>query len=195
MSPDEEREIAELMRQALQRSRGHANFFQWGPNRDVEEWGIVNYLRESLDADEAAFFREPAIRGRGNDPPDCEAQSLEGERIALEVTELVDPAAIVAFKCGDLYSWAEWSQERLREALQDRLTTKDQRHASLQGGPYSQYILVIHTDEPMLSHSSASTLLHGVRFARPAHIDRAFLLISYDPGLQRCPYIELVFVA
>ena len=45
MNAEEERRVAELMRQALQRARGHADFFQWAPNRDVEEWGVVNYLR------------------------------------------------------------------------------------------------------------------------------------------------------
>ena len=195
MTPDEERQIAALMRQALQRSRGHASFFQWAPNRDVEEWGVVNHLRESLMADRADFFRDISIRGRGNDPPDCEARSNDGERIAIEVTELVDPAAIVAFKRGNPYRWTDWSRESLREALQERLTTKDQRYSSLQGGPYGQYLLVVHTDEPMLSHTVARTLLDTVRFARPAHIDRAFLLISYDPRLQRCPYIEFPFDA
>ena len=195
MDAEEERQIAELMRQALQRARGHADFFQWAPNRDVEEWGVVNHLRESLQADGIEIFRDAVIRGRGNDPPDCEARSPNGDRIAIEVTELVDPAAIVAHKRGDLYTWTSWSQASLRGALQERLSAKDQRYSELKGGPYAQYLLLVHTDEPMLSYDSARTLLDGVAFKRPAHIDRAFLLISYDPRLERCPYIELPFDA
>lgn len=183
------------MRSALERSRGHADFFQWAPNRDVEEWGVANYLRESLIAESAEFFQQPISRGRGSDPPDCEARALDGKRIAIEVTELVDPNSIVAFRHGAPYDWTDWSSERLKMALAERLSAKDQRYPSLQGGPYEQYIVVVHTDELMLPYDSAFALLGGARFSKPSHIDRAFLLISYDPRLERCPYVELRFDA
>ena len=195
MTPEEERQVVAVMRQALQRSRGHASFFEWAPNRDLEEWGVANHLHQSLVDDGADFYQELAIRGRGNDPPDCEARSREGDRIAIEVTELVDPAAILAFKRNDPYHWTDWSQTDLREALQQRLLAKDKRGDSLQGGPYGQYVVIVHTDEPMLSHVTAGKLLEGVRFSKPCCINRAFLLISYDPGLKRCPYLELPFDA
>src|SRR2546425_10336973 len=108
MISDEEREVAQLMREALRRSRGHASFFEWAPNRDLEEWGVATHFRESLEHRGELLFDRIISRGRGNDPPDCEAVGPDGKPIAIEVTELVDPAAIIAYKHKQPYEWSEW---------------------------------------------------------------------------------------
>jgi len=195
MTADEERQIVQSMREALTRSRGYASFFEWAPSSDLEEWGVANHFRESLELRGQASFDQLVSRGRGNDPPDCEALDRDGKQIAIEVTELVDPVAIIAYKDQRTYDWAEWSREALKAGLARLLSAKAARYRVLKGGPYSQYIVLIYTDEPMLPYDTAMTLLNGVTFERSHHIDRAYLLISYDPRVGYCPYLELQFDA
>jgi len=85
-------------------------------------------LREALQHRGEAFFDRVTSRCRGNDSPDCEAIGLDGKSIAIEVTELVDPAAIVAFKSKKRYEWSDWVGETLREAVGRLLTAKPSRH-------------------------------------------------------------------
>ncbi len=181
-----------LMRAARAKARGYADFYGWSTDRDLEEWGVTNTLRESLQRTEEAFFDDIKLRGRGNDPPDCDAVDSMGNRIAIEVTELVCPDAIRAYKEGRFYDWADWSKDRLVTALEDRIIAKGARYNKLKGGPYEGgYVVLIHTDEPMLPIETVRQFLDGLIFGRPKGVTRAFLLLSYDPALKTCPYIEL----
>jgi len=191
MTEDDERAIVAAMRAARAQARGYADFRLWPPDRDLEEWGVANTLRESAERRGEDIFRDLRMRGRGNDPPDCQALDLWGQPIAIEVTELVDPRAIVSFKHGGAYDWADWTQSKFLEALQHRLSAKDGRRPSLKGGPYAKYFVVVHTDEPLLTFESASLWLNDFAIAGAPNIDRAFLLLSYEPKVGYCPYIEL----
>ena len=182
------------MRAASARARGYADFFGWATDRDLEEWGVVLALSESLKRNDASFFSDLQRRGRPNDPPDCEVLSRDGARIAVEVTELVDGRAIRAFKQGHVYDWAEWSKEKFLTAIDQLLERKDDRFPALKDAPYpGGYLVVIHTDEPMLSRERIAELLRGHLFKKPKYISRAFLILSYDPHVQYYPYFELKF--
>jgi hypothetical protein len=109
--------------------------------------------------------------------------------VGIEVTELVDPAAIVAYKNGNTGHLAEWSEHKLIKAIVERLDVKDA--STLKGGPYDLYMLVIHTDEPRLSFDYTHPILSKYPFKFYNLINRAFLLMSYDHKHQCCPYIEL----
>jgi hypothetical protein len=196
MAPEDQDEIAKLMREALEHSRGYADFFLWQPDRDLEEWGVVTSLGESLAAEGRLFFSDLTSRGRPNDPPDCEALNLNGERLAIEVTELVDGEAIRQFKKAQnerrLVDHAEWTREKFLTRLQSRVFEKDNCFPKLKGSPYSGgYIVVVHTDEIGLNLETVSHYLDGHSFASPRHILRSFLLLSYDPSVARCPCFEL----
>jgi hypothetical protein len=192
MSPEDEAEVAAQMRAARVRARGHADFFGWPINRDLEEWGVVKALSESLLADGALFFSKLQSRGRQNDPPDCEALDGSGHRLAVEVTELVDPEAIKAYKRGAIYEWSEWERDRFIDGLATAVAAKDQRFVSLKDVPYEGgYVLVVHTDEPFLRFDTVTTFLSGHVFRGVKHLTRGFLLCSYDPTKNRCPYVEL----
>ncbi len=173
-----------------QQKRGYGDFFAWPQDRQLEEWAIVEALKESLEKANAAFFKGLVVRGRGNDPPDCEAVLLEGGKLGIEVTELVDPSAILAYKNGDTLQKAEWEKTKLVAAITQRLRVKDVAD-KVKGGPYDLYILVIHTDEPMLNFDYTYPLLSGLSFPLCALIKRAFLLMSYDDAHRCCPYLEL----
>ena len=194
MNADDEKEIIAKIRAARAKARGYADFFGWATDRDLEEWGVVSSLGESLQADNALFFSNLKQRGRPNDPPDCEAQTDNGERIAIEVTELVDGQAIQAFKEGRVYDWAEWTKEKFHSVLTERMSKKNECFPKLKEPPYvGGYIVVVHTDEPELSRTVVDAFLAKLRLGKPKHIDRAFLVLSYDPAIGRCPYFELNF--
>jgi len=173
-----------------QKKRGYSDFFAWPEDRQLEEWAIVDSLKESLEKANAGFFNSLIARGRGNDPPDCEALLVEGGKLGIEVTELVDPDAIMAYKSGNTDQWAQWSEHKLLKSITQRLEVKE-ASKNIKGGPYEQYVLVIHTDEPLLSYDYAYPLLSHHHFKFYSLINRAFLLMSYDPKYHCCPYIEL----
>jgi hypothetical protein len=194
MTTEEEKEILELMREARNKARGYADFFGWGSDRDIEEWGVVTSLAESLELDGKTIFNSLKRRGRPNDPPDCEALNHDGNRIAIEVTELVDGKAIRAFKAGAIYEWADWDKDKLVNSLELLLSRKDSRYTELKEPPYDGgYMIVIFTDEPMLDRSAVESYLRGYKFTKPQYVTQAFLLVSYDPGVERCSHYELQF--
>lgn len=194
MDTEEEKRIVTQIKQAIAKSRGYADHFGWPPDHDLEEYGVVKAFCESLEKEGNPFLdcNSILIRARGNDPPDCEAKDLDGNIVGVEVTELVDPNAIIAFKKDQVYEWAEWDKAKLVDAINTRLDAKNTPER-IKGGSYDSYILIIHTDEPVLRVDYAKNLLKKHRFARRNLIDRAFLLISYDPRYQTDPCIELEF--
>jgi len=195
MEEDENAEILAAMKAAIDGSRGYAEFFTWPPDRDLEEAGVLESLVESMNLDGIPFYSALKCRGRSNDPPDCEGVDANGARVAIEITELVDGAAIRAAKMtGRKYDFREWTKEAFLSELANRIDAKDARYPYLKEPPYpGGYIVVVHTDEPLLSRSTAQSYLAGHRFPRPTHMSRALLLLSYDLVIQRCPYFELAF--
>lgn len=165
------------------------------PDRDIAEWGVARLFTEIASAEPGYPFSEPRARGKGNDPPDCEALDNDGRLIAFEITELVDGQAIAetkraAMKGSGLNRWAEWSPARIREEIQARLGSKDRK--TLQGGAYAEYIVLLHTDEPALVLQTIENALDGYRFAPPGRVDRAYLLLSYDPTRDSYPFVRLL---
>ncbi len=192
MNKDEDHEIVAALRAARAKSRGYADFFGWSTNRDLEELGILQSFAESLEANNSLFFTNPKSRERPNDPPDCEAIDLEGQRIAFEVTELVDPDAIKAFKAGKHYDFAEWPTKKFHSRLSERLLTKNASYISLKDAPYpGGYVIVVFTDEPALPRLTVETLLKNWKPPNLSFTSSAYLLLSYDPSIQACPYFTL----
>lgn len=192
MTSEDEKEVVALMRAAQAKARGYADFFGWSTDRDLEEWGVTTTLCEALQHTGGSFFDKVKARGRPNDPPDCEAVDREGNRIAIEVTELVCPDAIRAYKAGQVYVWSDWSNDRLIAALADRIASKGARYETLKGGPYDgRYVILIYTDESMLPIAAVREYLDGYIFERPDGVTRVFLLLSYDPTVKTYPYVEL----
>lgn len=192
MTSEEESEILSLLRESRIKARGYADFFGWGADRDLEEWGVVTALAESLRLEGKVVFSSLKSRGRGNDPPDCEALDNKGKRIAIEVTELVDGEAIKAYKSGAKYIWADWNKSKFIGSLESLITRKDSKFIELKEPPYGGgYFIVIFTDEDMLDPATVELYLQGYKFNKPKHSERVFLLLSYDPTIQRCPYYEL----
>src|SRR5207249_8692582 len=68
----------------------------------------------------------------------------------------------------------------LVERLQTMLDRKGMR--SLGGSFGTQSVLVIHTDEFHLNADNVAATLKNTVFKKPSTIQRAFLLLSYDPN-------------
>lgn len=184
-------EVDAEMLEGLRRSRGYAGFFDWPASRDLAEYGVVESLAGSLEGDAALFFSDLKIRGRGNDPPDLEAFDEAGQRMAIEVTELVDGESIHAHKKGSTRKISEWGRERFLNRIEQLLSAKDARFQHMKGAPYlGGYIVVIHTDEHFLTHLAVEEYLRDHAFSGLKNIGRAFLLLSYFPGVGY-PYFEL----
>jgi hypothetical protein len=187
-SDEDWKEIGQLIKSAAKKNRGYAGFFDW-PNRDQKELGIAIHLFESLEAKESLPYRQARARGTGNDPPDVEVLDSAERLIGIEVTELVDPAAIKSYKAGNHSDWAEWDQAKFRQYLEDRVLAKD-NPSEIKGGPYSEYWLLIHCDEPELSISEVRRHMTGLAPFQTKLITTAFLLLSYHPD-EGYPYVRL----
>lgn len=178
------------MFEGLLRSRQYAGFFDW-PDRDLAEYGVVESLAKALEKHGALFFSDLKIRGRGSDPPDLEAVDADGQRVAIEVTELVDGEAIHAHKIGRTSEIAEWGRQPFLDRVGQLLAKKEASSQRLMGGPYpGGYVVVLHTDETFLTHPAVDEYLKGQTFTGLPSINRAFLLLSYTPG-KGYPYFEL----
>lgn len=172
--------------------RGYASFFEWPLDRDLAELGVVNYLVASMAAERQSLFENIQSRGRGNDPPDCEATDRQGRRVAIEVTELVDPKGIANYQAGRIGEWAVWSRDSFLAGITDRLAAKAKRTGALKDGPYpGGYAVVIFTDEPHLNQAAVNAYLKGHRFPAFDGLVMAFLLLGYDPAIKRCPWFRL----
>ena len=192
MTPEERKQIGMAILAAHKKARGYADFFGWATDRDLEEWGVITSLYESMDKDGLFPYTNVRMRGRGNDPPDCEALSNKDKRVAIEVTELVDGKAIKAYKSGISYEPAEWDKNRFLNLLSDLLKKKDKRFPKLKEPPYNGgYTVVVFTDEPDLPAYEVESHLEGHVFKGIKHITKAIFLVSYDPQVQCCPYFVL----
>lgn len=171
--------------------RLYASYFSWLSNRDVEELGVVQTFHESLTHSGQTFFHSYQARGRGNDPPDCEATLCTGGRVGIEVTELVDGKSIAAAKSGAAIPWEPFTEGQLFALVAERIAEKD-KPRNVKGGPYDEYVLVVYCDDPRVLDYRLIEYVRGARFPRTTLISRAFLLFSYSPWEGCCPCIELM---
>lgn len=187
--------------EAIKLRRRHAGYFNFDADKEMAELGVVQELAASMLAKSELFFTDFKLRGRGHDPPDVEALSNSGQRIALEVTELVDGCAIQRSKFINanpsstaqerLQCTPSWSAEALQTRLQGLVTAKDQRFNGLKGSPYpGGYVVVIHTDEPDLTSEKLASLLKDMSFCA-RYINRCFLIVGYQPFQDHLDYFEL----
>lgn len=197
-------EFRRRLREGLLVKRNHAGYFNWNADRDLEELGVIQELWSSLHASDETFFENFSVRGRGNDPPDLEAFTLQGDKLAIEVTELVDGQAIQRDKFikqkttarlkKRLSVAAAWGDAAVIDELQRLITAKDSKFNKLLGGPYTGgYCVVIFTDEPDLSPEKLQSILRGTTFFAE-NIKKCFLLIGYQPFQQHLTYIDLAII-
>ena len=158
-------------------SRAHAGLYSYPPNRDLAEASVVDDLEKALAVRGKRFFSNPRRKGRHKDPPDCEAEGLDGKLIGIEVTELVDQSSVNAAARGSFYEWKNWKDDFLPK-LEEILQGKDS--PDLKGVSYSQYVLLVHSDEPWLELDYVERCWRTNTFKEKSIIERAFF-IMYEP--------------
>ncbi len=182
-------EIIEHLKAQASQPRKHAAFFTWydrsAQGKGIAEAGIVDDLLAAMQAEGRAEFR--SLGASGEQWPDVWLEASGGQRFPCEVTELVDTPALPAG-----VSRPEAVGE-LIERLQTILDRKGRR--SLGGDSGTQSILVIHTDEFYLTADNVAATVNKAVFKKPSTIQRAFLLLSYDPNRGGYRYFDLRLAA
>lgn len=190
-NPGDESEFDDLVEAAIKNHRPHAGHFSWETNKEIAEAGVLKEFQYSLAKENRLFFQSAIHRGQGNDPPDCEATNQEGKAIGIEISELVDSKSAAAARAGAHYEWKDWKGALIPEL--QRLIGKKDAPSNLKGGPYSEYVLVIFSDEPWLEYDYVEEALANHFFKTPKLITRAFLLLSYSPFIKSYPCYEILF--
>ncbi|MDE0154812.1 MAG: hypothetical protein OXS28_04310 [Gammaproteobacteria bacterium] len=174
----------------LEGVRKHAPYFFLSSNRQLNEVDVANLLSEELSKQGEESFHSVTSRGQSNDPPDCEATGDEGERIGIEVTELVDGPSIATAKGRDVsFQEESWKPSRVIEKITCIIRRKDR--ADPKGGPYDLYILIVYCDDPLILDYENLKAIRDSDFPATQLIDRVYFLQSYCPFEKRCPHIKL----
>jgi hypothetical protein len=183
------------IRSLAERQRAYASFRTGGTKEQVE-LGAVTDLIESMQARGMPRYKNPQSLLR--DPPDCTATTLDGKPVAIEVTEFVSEAAVAMNEAArpgraqlstlERLVMARWDEQTFFAHLASVLTTKDQK--TLIGGPYAEYVVLAHTDEPLLVRSTVETWLSNHTFGPYHQVTSAYFQFSYEPG-HSYPFIEL----
>lgn len=165
--------------------RKYASFFEW-IDKEGKELGVAEELVAALNA--GGSLQLSGLVLCNPDPPDLTCQNAQGERIAIEVSEIVCEEAVRLNQLGqDVYR--VWQPGELRTGITERLARKDR--ISLRGGPYRSIYVCLFTDEMMLTQKSVNEELANTKFGPFNQITGAFLLFSYDPETKSYPVVEL----
>jgi hypothetical protein len=195
--PNRKDDSDDYLRANLERKRKWNAFWTW-PDKPIGEHGVASEILHAA----GCHVEKLNPRNPNEDPPDCEG-IVDGIWSGVEVTELVHQKtlerSLKATKQRDAGREPErpeayfvWDRVDLLAALQRLLDDKDR--PKLKGGPYSRYILVIHTDEFFLDRDNVGRFLQGAAF-RANFITDAFLGLSYHPASNGYPVFRLPIVA
>lgn len=170
----------------LKRQRKHAGFFEW-PDKPIKELGVVKRLFESMEKSGGCPYANP--QSTDKDPPDCIAFDIDGNIIAVEVSEIVDQDTVRQAARGSA-DWKFWNEKEVLDRLERILLSKDKKH--YHGQPYSKIVLVIFTDEPFLEPNDMVPTIEMHQFPKVTTINEAYLLFSYDPRVHSYPFVKLI---
>jgi hypothetical protein len=173
----------------LKKGRQYASFFEW-TDKEGKELGVAQEFVKALNAEMGLALSSPRLQRP--DPPDAICTSAAGERVAVEIAELVTEEAVRRTAMGeDLLR--VWRPGDVSSAVSGLLLRKDEK--TFHGGPFGQLYVCLFTDEPMLTIDAAREELAAVKFGPFRQITDAFLLFSYDPGTRTYPVIRLALHA
>jgi len=163
---------------------GHGDYWYWR-DKPEGEYGAAKSVLED------AGRRVEGLRSlpREEQHPDLEAD-IDGQRSAIEVTELVHQESLqrsIREKCCYYF---EWSRDSFLNTLQEVICRKD--NVNIKEG-YEKFILIIVTDEFIINKFCVSDWLSNAEFD-VKNITSIYLGLSYHPevgGNGSCPVFEL----
>jgi hypothetical protein len=185
-------EISDILT-TLKRLRKYASYFEW-TDKQRKELGVVEELIKAMELSGEKRFHSPRYGPSANHAPDCVAVNQNGELVAIEVCELVSGKAIqcnIGAKDAKDMVYCDWLPEHVTEEVSKILIKKD--NVNYIEGPYSNIVVVIHSDEMVVLHNTCADALESRIYEKPKVINEAYFLFSYDPGFKFCPYVKLNF--
>lgn len=175
------------IREFIKVQRKYASFFEWYKReKNIKEVGVVESLLESISTQGSHIYKN--LRASKEDPPDCLAETGNGAMVGFEVRELVDRDAIELNEKGRGV-YRDWTNDEVVQELQKIIDEKDSKNYI--GGPYEKMILVIPTDEPVLTYGQLKPVLDIREFKPTKQLHEVYLLFSYDPEIKGYPHIQL----
>ena len=167
------------------KKRRYASYFDWHI-KGRKELGVLEELIRSMEIEGPSSYHSPRIQDP--DPPDCSALDAQGALVGFEIAELVSEDAVRRTEQGETLV-SDWTPHMVALALNSILLEKDGK--SFVGGPYARIAVLVHTDEYLIAYDEVRPYVEGRSFGPFKTIDEAYLLLSYNPYYQRCPFLRL----
>jgi len=178
---------SDSIKEFIKVQRKYASFFEWYKReKSIKEVGVVRSLLGSISKQGSPIYKN--LRASEKDPPDCLAETGNGAMVGFEVRELVDKNAIELNERGEAV-YRDWTNYEVVEELQKIIKEKDSK--TYIGGPYEKLILIIPTDEPVLTYGQLQPVLEAHEFEPTKQLHEAYLLFSYNAELKSYPHIQL----
>ena len=167
----------------MNKGHGYAGVFNAG-NAEKPFVEASTFFEWSRSAKALLGFEVESFRRSPADPPDFFA-TIAGQQYAIELRQFVDHAhkkrALRGETpyAGQLFLDTQWDEQRLYASLNEAIDEKAEKY--LQANVCVD-LLLLHTDEPWLSHEMAMRFLEGKDFSSRENIGSVHLLFSYEAG-------------
>ncbi len=170
---------------ALLNKRQYASFWEW-TDKEGKELGVGEQLVGAINATFDLGLTDIAVQRP--DPPDLTCRNNDGQRVGIELAELVCEESVRRNAQGEAV-YRVWRPGDVTRAVSDLLAEKDGK--AYHGGPFTELYVCLFTDEPALTAEAAREELASASFGPFRQINRSFLLFSYQPKNQTYPVIAL----
>jgi hypothetical protein len=157
-------------------------------DREQAELGVAEEVIRSLEL--GGLRQLTNLSSNRPDPPDCICVNEAGDRVAIEVSEVVcaDAARLNAHG-HDVYR--DWQPGEFCDRISLQLATKDSKQ--FHGGPYAEIVACLFTDEPIMNSDRVAKELENALFGPFRQLTSAYLVLSYDPATKGYPLYVLPF--
>lgn len=182
-------EVRQLIADLKRRPRRHASWFEW-IDKPGKELGVAQEFAVALERVSGSVAEHVEL---GGDPPDIVLSLQGGASINLELTELVNQKAIEA-QLGGAPEYAaqifDWDNRKIASRIRERVQDKEMKCRAL-SSTSARLILLMHTDEMVLSEKVVQEALDEHGPIRSDVFDEIWLLFSYEPKNRIYPLLRL----
>lgn len=194
MTSEDEEIVAQILSDLAKndkKPRKHANFFEFW-KKPVKETGIFEEFITKLEEHLGVPIKSWKLAD--NDPPDIVAELENGQTIGVELTELVNKDAIDA----QIHKPEAYSGIALNfgadEALIKINSIIDSKSDKLRNvvSMYDQLILLIHTDEIMLTSATFVKSMQNHKLHSSNVFNSVHLMFSYEPASKSYPVVSIL---
>jgi len=175
--------LAEAVAEHEARARKHANFFD-GLDKEVKHHGIAKEFCENLNRQHGIAYSirtdaqlDPSL------PPDVALKDAHGRTVGVEITELVNRAAIDAQIQGrdDYFAISfEFGAHEAVAFLHEVVVRKELAAVNV-CSQYADFLLLIHCAEPWLSRDALASAIAAHAWPVTRGIRAAYLMFDYMP--------------